>query len=174
MLKSHLSWTINEMRDEMVKNHVCVYCSRVHPTGPGSPTLTWSWWTPTSLSSLEREQCCGRSTLWVCTTEACMDQIPCCLHLHPVIQKLISSFRRVGWILFTVYCMNRNCMFTSVWFFQTTGRLKIGTYTGPLQHGIVYSGGKYVVLFWLSKLIYFKNWNIHTNVSEVTLVMLVK
>ncbi|CDQ61135.1 unnamed protein product [Oncorhynchus mykiss] len=24
---------------------------------------------------------------------------------------------------------------------QTTGRLKIGTYTGPLQHGIVYSGG---------------------------------
>lgn len=26
--------------------------------------------------------------------------------------------------------------------FQTTGRLKIGTYTGPLQHGIVYSGGK--------------------------------
>lgn len=28
-----------------------------------------------------------------------------------------------------------------VWF-QTTGRLKIGTYTGPLQHGIVYSGGK--------------------------------
>ncbi len=28
-------------------------------------------------------------------------------------------------------------------FFQTTGRLKIGTYTGPLQHGIVYSGGEY-------------------------------
>ncbi|MEQ2167915.1 hypothetical protein GOODEAATRI_008948, partial [Goodea atripinnis] len=25
---------------------------------------------------------------------------------------------------------------------STTGRLKIGTYTGPLQHGIVYSGGK--------------------------------
>lgn len=26
--------------------------------------------------------------------------------------------------------------------FQTTGQLKIGTYTGPLQHGIVYSGGE--------------------------------
>lgn len=26
--------------------------------------------------------------------------------------------------------------------FQATGRLKIGTYTGPLQHGIVYSGGE--------------------------------
>lgn len=28
-----------------------------------------------------------------------------------------------------------------MWLFQATGRLKIGTYTGPLQHGIVYSGG---------------------------------
>lgn len=27
-------------------------------------------------------------------------------------------------------------------FTQKTGKLKIGTYTGPLQHGIVYSGGK--------------------------------
>lgn len=34
---------------------------------------------------------------------------------------------------------NLMCVFSS---FQTTGRLKIGTYTGPLQHGIVYSGGK--------------------------------
>lgn len=25
---------------------------------------------------------------------------------------------------------------------QVTGKLKIGTYTGPLQHGIVYSGGE--------------------------------
>lgn len=32
-----------------------------------------------------------------------------------------------------------SCAFSS---FQTTGRLKIGTYTGRLQHGIVYSGGK--------------------------------
>uniref|UniRef100_A0A669AY12 5'-nucleotidase, cytosolic IIb n=1 Tax=Oreochromis niloticus TaxID=8128 RepID=A0A669AY12_ORENI len=32
----------------------------------------------------------------------------------------------------------RTYLFSS---FQTTGRLKIGTYTGPLQHGIVYSGG---------------------------------
>lgn len=30
----------------------------------------------------------------------------------------------------------------NVWLFQATGRLKIGTYTGPLQHGIVYSGGR--------------------------------
>uniref|UniRef100_A0A8C1TY19 5'-nucleotidase, cytosolic IIb n=1 Tax=Cyprinus carpio TaxID=7962 RepID=A0A8C1TY19_CYPCA len=29
----------------------------------------------------------------------------------------------------------------------TTGRLKIGTYTGPLQHGIVYSGG--TLNFWM-------------------------
>lgn len=32
---------------------------------------------------------------------------------------------------------------------QKTGKLKIGTYTGPLQHGIVYSGGeRSVSLFW--------------------------
>lgn len=37
---------------------------------------------------------------------------------------------------FTVYVKSRCALF------QTTGRLKIGTYTGPLQHGIVYSGGK--------------------------------
>lgn len=28
-----------------------------------------------------------------------------------------------------------------------TGKLKIGTYTGPLQHGIVYSGGEARTLF---------------------------
>lgn len=50
-----------------------VFCSRVHPTGPGSPTLTWFWWTPVSPCSLERELCCGRSTLWVCTST---DKIP--------------------------------------------------------------------------------------------------
>lgn len=27
-----------------------------------------------------------------------------------------------------------------------TGKLKIGTYTGPLQHGIVYSGGEAIAL----------------------------
>lgn len=36
---------------------------------------------------------------------------------------------------------------TNVWLFQATGRLKIGTYTGPLQHGIVYSGGVEKVYF---------------------------
>lgn len=35
--------------------------------------------------------------------------------------------------------------------FQTTGRLKIGTYTGPLQHGIVYSGGASLLLYWSVK-----------------------
>lgn len=35
----------------------------------------------------------------------------------------------------------------NVWLLQATGRLKIGTYTGPLQHGIVYSGGTEKVCF---------------------------
>lgn len=32
--------------------------------------------------------------------------------------------------------------FSLILFTQKTGKLKIGTYTGPLQHGIVYSGGE--------------------------------
>ncbi len=42
------------------------------------------------------------------------------------------------WFLSLIWCL---------FSFQTTGRLKIGTYTGPLQHGIVYSGGKTLLSF---------------------------
>ncbi|CAG14010.1 unnamed protein product, partial [Tetraodon nigroviridis] len=47
----------------------------------------------------------------------------------------------------SVYCSSQKILpfpsqrFINVQLFQATGRLKIGTYTGPLQHGIVYSGG---------------------------------
>lgn len=50
-------------------------------------------------------------------------------------------------IFIAVTYLRMNLCIISLWslfysFLQTTGRLKIGTYTGPLQHGIVYSGGK--------------------------------
>lgn len=60
-------------------------------------------------------------------------------YLYTVIQKQILVSNP------SVLYKQKVCvLFMCVLLFQTTGRLKIGTYTGPLQHGIVYSGGKYV------------------------------
>lgn len=88
-------------------------CSLAPPTGPGSLTLIWSWWTPGSRCSLGRGRCFARWTRW-----AVRRRKPSCFLRQKVCVWSISSP------------------------FQTTGRLKIGTYTGPLQHGIVYSGGQ--------------------------------
>lgn len=55
--------------------YTCVSCSLAHHTDLGNPTLTWFWSTRGSLSSSEREQSCGRLTLWVCSVV----HKPCCL-----------------------------------------------------------------------------------------------
>lgn len=90
-------------------------------SGPGDPTSTSSWWTPASRSSSPRAPSCAKSTRWAPPG---------------------TVWARGGQICPWVGTGDSSHCPRGPFVPQDTGKLRIGTYTGPLQHCAVYSGGE--------------------------------
>lgn len=92
---------------------IILHCSLEAPKRPGAPSLTSSLWTPGSLCSLQMGRCWDKWTRY--------EKCPLWWGFDKACKFLSHS--RSFWT-------------------QNTGKLRIGTYTGDLQHGTVYSGGE--------------------------------
>lgn len=108
---------------------------------PGTPSSTWSSWTPGSRCSLRRGRCWDK---WTRYEDASLTEG---LHVNVRKQQVSSD----------VLCFWK----------QNTGKLRIGTYTGDLHHGTVYSGGEiHLFVFIYSVIVVVVFFNCHMMINQ--------